>query len=255
MNVEGTDRICHYFKRSIASYEQSASVQKEVGRNLVDQLRHFQELQVRRVLEVGCCTGSTTAMLCDSKTIGQLWVNDLVDECCFMTAARVTDRVKEIEVLPGDIEAVPLPGSLDLVISSSTFQWLQDVAGCFRRLALKIIPGGYFAFSMFGPGTMSQVQQLTGVGLDYLDEGTIRDIVSRHFAVEYLTTSRHQIFLPSPREVLRHIQNTGVGGVCGFRWTPSRLKAFEAEYYTRFGCSAGVPVDYVATTVIARKQQ
>lgn len=252
-NAEDIARVCSYFKRSISSYEKNASVQKCVGRGLIDRLNTYSDLKLNRVFEVGCYTGSTTTMLCESLAIQQLWVNDLVKECCIMTAERVAGKVQVVNTLPGDIESVTLPEALDLIVSSSTYQWLKDLPGCFRRLAEKLSEGGYFAFSMFGPGTMGQVQQLTGVGLHYLDENRIRDIVNQLFNIEFIATSHHRIFLASPREVLRHIQCTGVGGICGFRWTPSKLKSFEAEYYSRFGCSEGVPVDYVATTVIARK--
>ncbi|WP_136796656.1 methyltransferase domain-containing protein [Desulfosediminicola ganghwensis] len=251
--VGNAERICSYFKRSIPSYEKNASVQQVVGQNLVDQLTSCSDLRQNRVLEVGCCTGSTTAMLCDSFDIRKIWVNDLVEECCSMTAERICVQVEEAIALPGDIESVPLPQSLDLVISSSTYQWLKDLAACFTRLEATLAEGGFFAFCMFGPGTMSQVQQLTGVGLNYPDENSIHAIVSRLFTIELIDTSHHRIYLDSPREVLRHIKNTGVGGVCGFRWTPSKLRAFETEYCSRFGADNGVPVDYAAITVIARK--
>lgn len=252
MNAEDTARICSHFRRSIPSYEQSASVQKIVGQQLVEQLAGCSGLNLGKVLEVGCCTGSMTALLCAAGNVREIWVNDLVAECCALTAARVAGKAGRVHPVPGDIEKVELPANLDLIVSSSTYQWLKDLPTCFSRLAECVAGSGYFAFSMFGPGTMSQVQQLTGIGLDYPDEKELEGIVSRLFDIKLFTTKRYRIYFKTPRAVLRHIQRTGVGGVCGFRWTPSRLKAFEGDYYTRFGAAEGVPLDYVATTVIAR---
>ncbi len=254
MNQSDQKRISDHFRRSIRTYDEGAKVQKEVGAHLVDRLEKYPGIQLNRVLEIGCCTGSMTHRFCTEKSVKNLWVNDLVHDCCTETSERVKELAGCIYQLPGDIESLLLPADLDLVVSSSTFQWLQDLPGCIAKIGKALHSSGYLVFSMFGPGTMEQIKTLTGVGLNYTNESDLADIMSVDFTLLEIETSRYTVFFKSPRDVLRHIQMTGVGGVRSFRWTPRSLKKFENEYRAQFGEKQGIPLDYVSTCVIARKK-
>lgn len=253
MKQSDLKRISDHFRRSIHTYDDGARVQKEVGDHLVSLIREYPDISFERVLEIGCCTGSMTESICRAYSLGELWVNDLVPECCEHTVGRVRDLVATIHSAPGNVESLVIPPHLDLVVSSSTFQWLDELSSCFTRIAEALQEGGFLVFSMFGPGTMYQVKELTGVGLCYTSENALIEMLQRDFAVLNCTSSRYRIFFPTPREVLRHIQQTGVGGVGSFRWTPGKLKKFEKEYAERFGEDQGMPLDYVSIFAVAKK--
>ncbi len=249
-------RVSERFRRSLASYDREAVVQREVGEHLVALLGDRGDLRSDRVLDIGCCTGAVTEILCAAHPVRTLFLNDLVAECCHYAARRLALRVVDaVETLPGNIETITLPDSLDLVVSSSTFQWVEDLAGCLRKIAGALLPGGYLACSLFGPGTMAQFKELTGIGLDYLSERQLSAVLTPAFEIVHMEEQHRTVRFAEPREILRHIQLTGVGGVGSFRWTPSRLRRFERLYRERYGDRLGVPLDYAPIFVIAKKRE
>jgi len=63
------------------------------------------------------------------------------------------------------------------------------------------------------------------------------------------------LFFPSVRAVLRHIRQTGVGGVDRERWNLGQLKEFERRYVEQFSSDDGLPLTYISTFVIAEKKR
>jgi malonyl-CoA O-methyltransferase len=249
------EKIARSFLRGKETYDQHAKVQQKVGRSLIDMLDDYPEMRFDRVLEIGCCTGVMTEMFLADHTPGRLYLNDLVPEFYEIVRERFAGQVHTtIEPLFGDIEELNLPSDLDLVLSSSTFQWLENLSGFFVKIARAVKKEGYLAFTLFGPGTLTEFKQLTGVGLQYIVLSHALDLLEKYFVLEFVDTEKHQVFFTSPREVLRHLQATGVGGVGQFRWTSKKLRDFEEGYVRRFGCAAGVPVTYMTSYVIASRR-
>jgi malonyl-CoA O-methyltransferase len=247
-------KISKCFRSSINSYENNALVQKEVGDSLLALMAGYSEIRYKRVLEVGCCTGAMTEKMCVAFSPDEFFINDLVTDCCESTVERIRNLAGSVYPVPGNVEFIDLPSQLDLVISSSTFQWLNDLPSFFHKIGETLNDHGYLVFSQFGPGTMSQMKELLGVGLCYTEEQALSTMLEEHFTLERIETSHYRLFFQTPREVLKHIQKTGVGGVTDFCWTPSRLRSFEREYRERFQEEQGIPLDYVSTSVVARKK-
>lgn len=250
------EKIARSFLRGRLTYDQHAEVQRKVGRRLVEMLANYPMIRYDRVMEIGCCTGAMTEMFLARHAVELLYLNDLVPDFYDSVRERFAGRIDDGVIAPlfGDIEELELPSGLDLVLSSSTFQWLADLAGFFKKIARSLTDQGYLAFSVFGPGTLAEFKQLTGIGLEYLALGTVLDMLKNDFVVHFSDTQKHQISFLSPREVLRHLQATGVGGVSEFRWSSRTLRAFEDHYVQRFGSPAGIPVTYVTSSVIASKK-
>ena len=80
-----------------------------------------------------------------------------------------TEELKNIAWLIGDIEQLTLPQSLDAVISSSALQWMTDLPTLLHRIHDALKPNAYFGFSTFGPDNLTEIKQLTGQGLNYID--------------------------------------------------------------------------------------
>jgi malonyl-CoA O-methyltransferase len=226
-----------------------------IGRKLVDMLGDYPNLSYGRVLEIGCCTGVMTEMFLASRKVEKLYLNDLVSEFYPLVSKRLKGMFDGIiEPLFGDIEDIDLPGDLDLVISSSTFQWLSDLSNSLAKITSSLKQNGFLAFSLFGPGTLTEFRQLTGVGLSYAVLGRVLELLEKEFVLQFVDTETYKLYFTSPREVLKHLQATGVGGVGEFRWTSRKLREFEASYVKRFGTQAGVPLTYVSSYVIGTKK-
>lgn len=245
--------VASCFKTSAATYEENAIVQKEISRQLIALLQRYEQISYKRVLEVGCCTGNLTHILSDSLSIGVIYVNDLIAEFCNVTKNRIDELVGRVITLPGDIEKNILPPNLDLVISSSTFQWMVDLPGLLKNLAKVLNPTGHLAFSIFSPGTMEEISSLSGRGLTYHTNDQLVEMLINHFQVLSIHSETRRLYFPSFRAVLRHIRQTGVGGVESSRWSLGKLKEFERRYLARYLSEDGLPVTYVATFVLAQK--
>lgn len=253
-------RVARSFSRGRHTYDDNAVIQRRVSAKLMEKLCGYEQVRSQRVLEIGCCTGTLTELLLAKYRVETLYLNDLVPSFHEDVRARLvkngTRSLEGTQLAPmfGDIEAIALPDALDLVISSATFQWLTDLEGLFARIAASLNSGGFLAFSIFGPGTLREFKELTGVGLHYSGVGSILDLLDDHFYIEEQETVQEQLFFGSPREVLRHLQATGVGGVGAYTWTPGKLRKFEKAYYERHGSMSGVPLTYMSSHVIASKK-
>ena len=249
------EHVAGCFRSSAITYEESAIVQRETSRQLITILERFTHLTFSRVLEVGCCTGNLTEILSESAAIDNLFINDLVADLCNTTEQRIAGRVGHVHVLAGDIERTVLPKNLDLVVSSSTFQWMVDLPGLIGNIASALNHEGHLAFSIFSPGTMGEIKALTGRGLKYHANEDLAAMLADHFQVLSIHSETKRLFFHSVRAILRHIRLTGVGGVERKKWNFKELKEFQRRYIRQFLTEDGLPVTYVSTFVIAEKKK
>jgi malonyl-CoA O-methyltransferase len=249
------DTIARSFLHGQRTYDTHAKVQRNVSERLVTKLKEYQEIQYNRVLEIGCCTGTLTELLVNSSDIKKLYLNDLVPSF-YDTVIERLSKPLEVDVVPlfGDIETIDFPQELDLVITSSTLQWIIDISALINKVASSLQKRGFFVFSLFGPGTLREFRAITGVGLDYCASGTIMDLLENHFNIEEEGAKKDVIYFSTPREVLRHLQATGVGGVKDYRWTSKGIRNFERNYSEQFGVAEGIPVTYMSYNFVASKK-
>lgn len=249
------NRIAQCFRQAIATYDRHATVQRQVGARLLSLVGQFSAIKYDKVLEIGCCTGLLTQMLCQRQRVQTLFLNDMVVEFEAPVMAKISaERMPQVQPCFGDIETLQLPERLSLVLSSATFQWLDDLPGFLHRLFQSLGEDGFLAFSIFVPGTLREFTELTGVGLDYRSSEEIAGLLERDFILERMVTEENQLILPTPRDVLYHLRATGVGGVRPYRWSSLGLRRFEKEYRARFEVDGAVPVTYVSACYIARKK-
>ena len=250
------ERVAKSFRRGMATYDNGAVVQKLVNERLVSLLQKYAKTATNQsVLEVGCCTGLLTELLCRTLQPERLYLNDLVAEFQTPVLKRLDEATKPL-LIPcfGDIEKIALPDRLDLVISSSAFQWLSDLPAFFANISKKLDENGAIVFSMFGEGTFHELSELIGSGLSYHRFQAVRDMVDIPFRITHCAIERDQLFFEHPRNVLKHIQETGVSGVGGFTWTPRRLERFISDYRQRFSSKSGVSLSYVSYYFVATKR-
>lgn len=249
------DNIRRCFRRSLATYDEAAVVQKKLAAQLLQALHILPATAFRSVLEVGCCTGVLTEMLCRDKPVIRLYLNDLVPDFEDVVLSRLPeDRAIQLNSCFGDIENINIPTDLSLVLSGATFQWLSDLPSFFDRLGRELGSGSYLAFSLFGPGTLQEFSRLTSVELNYYSDKQIIALLERDFTLESYENFREQLFFSSVREIMNHIRETGVGGVSEYRWTKQSLRQFEEGYIRDFGEERGLPVSYVSSCFVARRR-
>ena len=237
------------FAKHLAAYDSLAVVQRRIAATLAGYFSAVAPARFERVLEVGCGTGFFTDELLNISKIDSFFLNDLVPEALPPLAGRL--GVRHVELLPGDAERIALPEGLDLVVSTSTVQWFDDLDAFFARVAAALKPGGRFVFNTFGPENLHQVKTLTGNGLEYLPVEELRRLLYNHFTHIDLHRETIRQAFDAPFDVLRHLQQTGVTATGEFRWTPGALRAFEHEYTGRYSADGQVFLDWDVVYIVA----
>ncbi len=246
--------IAESFRASAATYEDNATVQRDISRQLVTFLQALESINVARVLEIGCCTGILTELLVEKLHINTLYLNDIVEDFCATTSQRIAKSVVQVESLPGDIEKCLLPAELDLVISSATLQWIADLPALFCNIHRALRVDGYLIFSILGPGTMGEISELTDRSLPYHSKDSLKQMLTNRFRIISLQSETSKIYFPTVREVLLHIRHTGVGGLGRRKWLQGNFKEFNRQYRSRFASERGFPVTYASTFIVAEKK-
>lgn len=241
--------------RSMHTYDQQALAQQAMADGLLTALAAAGPARYGRVLEIGCGTGLLTRRLLARFGIGTLYANDLIPAYAgSIEPLAAVPPAARVAFLAGDIETVPLPADLDLVISNAVLHWIRDLPALVARLHAALRPGGRLAFAACGPENLREIRRLTNVSLHYRSLAEVAGIVGRHFTVtaqdEYLRT----VPFPSAAAVLRHLRETGVNALRREHWTRGRLRAFENDYRALYGQDDGrLLLTYHVHRVLAEK--
>lgn len=145
-------------ERSEKRKEETADLHKEIGDELLARLAPVR-IEPARILDLGCGGGDLTrgvaAMYRKAQVIG-------VDAASAVRQPMGRPRLFRGRPAPlaADITRLPLPAaSIDLVVSSLTFQRVGDVAGLFAEIRRVLRPEGALMFSAFGPDTLIELRE------------------------------------------------------------------------------------------------
>ena len=149
-------RVRDSFGRRAPEYEDHALVQKRVIARFLDKLEN-DRLAPHSFLDVGTGSGmllrSLQALYRGTFAVG-------VDLSPGMSRVARQSVLTDTPVLTADAEYLPFSrGSFDLVVSTSTFQWLTNLSVAFDEVFRVLKPGGIFSFSLFGERTLHELRQ------------------------------------------------------------------------------------------------
>jgi malonyl-CoA O-methyltransferase len=147
-------RVRQNFSCHAGDYDRYAVVQKRVVEGLLERL-HAAGALTGPVLEVGVGTGVLGEKFSGRYPHLSLIISDLAHG---MTrhAARVVPRA-----VPLDADAQNLPfraQGFGLMLSSSMYQWVNDLPQAFAESARVLKPGGRFAVALFGEHTLFELR-------------------------------------------------------------------------------------------------
>lgn len=222
MNRVDRERVKGAFGRQAGEYDGAAMVQKRV-------LERFQELLTEQggspssVLDIGCGTGLLLERL------GRLWPEaarsgcDLAWQMCATAAARPANL--SASIICADCEQLPYAdSSFDLVLSTSTFQWLENPVQAFREAKRVMAPGGLFAFALFGSGTLKELHESWRYALEsspsprqdrshrFMSAAEVEQALgSAGFSSWQLCAEVETEHYPSVTELLKNLRRVGAG--------------------------------------------
>ena len=211
------------FKRKLNSYNENARIQKQMAEKL---LTFLDRENNSSILEIGCGTGLLTELVVSKFNFSNYTALDIVCEC--------EDFIKNIhsniEFISGDIEEYieTTDKTFDLIISNAALQWIENLPDFVQKLEKKLNNGGILLFSTFGKENFREINYILGKSLIYYSKKELED------KLRYLTPQIEEearvIAFKTPKEVLKHIQNTGVNALSEESWTKRDLINFENEY-------------------------
>ena len=189
------------FGKNFSTYDENAIIQKKVAENLTNFIsKKFNNQKFDKVIELGCGTGIFTREFLKKIEINEIDLND-----CFNTR----DYFKEINYknfICDDMNEAIIK-NYDIVISSSSFQWIEDLEKLIESISKK---SEKLAFSIYIDGNLKEISEHFGVGLKYKKIDDILLILKKYFKnIEYYSEEKTLNF-SSPIEALRHLKRTGV---------------------------------------------
>jgi malonyl-CoA O-methyltransferase/biotin synthesis protein BioG len=233
-----TPAIAKTFGRSFASYDKEAKVQLQIARRLAKLvLKRIDPEEILEILEIGVGTGFLTKELA-KKLKGKQWhLNDLSASAADYTKGIVDTIPAFIE---GDAQLQEFPKGMDLIVSASCFQWIENLEAFFKKLAASCNIGSMLAFSTFLPENLREIRSLTGRGLNYMGIVGLESIMTKNgFEILCSEAETIKVDFEDPIAVLRHLRETGVGGSFADFWTPQKLKHFSKQYSEFFSNGKG----------------
>lgn len=244
------------FSQSRETYNQKALVQKRIADKLAGKISRIEGLKYDRILEIGSGTGFLTDRILSSFEPSQFLINDLAETMqTDIDAIARKHNFSNYSFIPGDAEEIPFPSGLDLVISSSTFQWFNNLKRFFKRISGLLNRDGYIAFSTFGDDNFKEIRATLNIGLNYLPAEAIIDILTENFVVVEVEEWKHKKYFASPFEVLKHMKQTGVNSIDSNFIGKDKLNLFSEEYRRIFSVLNGdVSLTYHPIIIIAKRK-
>ncbi|MFV5491788.1 malonyl-ACP O-methyltransferase BioC [Acinetobacter sp. ASP199] len=246
-----TDQVAQRFAQAQSSYEQHAIAQRRVTIELLQDMRSHVPPHLQRILEIGCGSGLFTRQLLQHYSFDQLFLNDLYPE-----VKQHFEEDAQIYWGIGNVETLPLPQSLDLVVSCSALQWVQQLEALLVKIHQALNPSGWLCFASYAQDNLKEIKALTGQGLEYRSLSQIVELLESCGYEVLMQEEQHLILeFEHPRDVLKHIKATGVQATAaGFRWNKSSLQLFYEQYQQfQLPDSQQYPLTYHPIYLIARK--
>ncbi len=146
------------FSRAAAVYDDVAVLQHEIAERLIQRLDYI-VCEPKVILDIGCGTGRAIDALMKRYPKAKVVALDFSLPMLQKSAKRGR-WLKRPACLCADMDQLPLAASsVDLVFSSSAFQWTSDVSAVFKEIQRVIKPQGLLMFSSFGPDTLKELRE------------------------------------------------------------------------------------------------
>lgn len=194
------------FNKHFNEYDNYSFVQKKVAIKLLEYIEKTKITEEKElsIFEIGCGTGIFTREYKEKfSNIKNLILNDKFDSRQFLS------NINYKEFLLGDVTEIEIPQS-DLVLSSSVFQWIEDIDLLFKNIALK---SNKLYFSIYTFGNLIEIKNHFGISLNYKKFEEIEKSAKKFFKTVKAYKETIKLNFESPIDVLKHLKYTGVTGI------------------------------------------
>lgn len=257
-------RVRRNFSCHAGEYDRYAVVQKRVVGELIRLLRGEGEPS-GPLLDVGTGTGLLTAELLRNFPDVRPVVSDLAHGMTLHAA----ERLPAVPAIDADARTLPFrDGVFDLVLSSSVYQWVEDLPAAFREASRILAPGGRFAFALFAERTLFELRDAhlraaaeSGVPShvqEFPTEMRVRTALEEAgFRNVRLASAEETELHPDVPSLLRALKRIGAGNAASVRpdgLAPRRvMQRMIALYEERHRRGEHIPATYHVLYAIAEK--
>jgi malonyl-CoA O-methyltransferase len=203
------------FSRAARTYEQHDVLQQEVQQGLIERLE-FNLTEPSCIVDVGAGTGRGTALLKKRHPKAQVIAIDLAVPM-LQEARHHSGWLRPFARVCGDAQALPLPdASVDLLHSNLCYQWCEDLPRLFNECVRVLRPGGFFAFTTFGPDTLRELRSAWASTDEdahvarFLDMHDLGDaMLGAGLKDPVLSVERYTLTYAEPQGLLRDLKGLG----------------------------------------------
>lgn len=151
MSILNKQRIREDFSNAAKTYDAAAVVQEEICARALERLQML-NLQADSILDIGSGTGTST------RGLRTLFSDSKIIACDF--ALPMLQQNQHFLSVCSDAEHLAIKdASIDLIFSTSTFQWCEDLAQVFSECSRVLKKEGVLVFTTFGPDTLMELRQ------------------------------------------------------------------------------------------------
>ncbi|MDF1580726.1 MAG: methyltransferase domain-containing protein [Desulfuromonadales bacterium] len=260
-------QVSRHFSAHAVEYDRYAVVQKQVVRRLLT-LLPSDAADLGPVLDIGCGTGELARQLSTRFPRLPLAIADIAHgmTCCAAT------QLAGVTAFDADAQALPVgPTRFGMVVSSSMYQWVNDLPGAFTENHRVLRPGGAFVFALFVADTLKELRVSYQQALDELGNpypshmqkfvgvAEVRQaLASAGFEAVRLETAYEVEHHPDVVTLLKNIKHIGAQNAAkerpaglGLRRVTQRM----IELYTAIYATGGtVPATYQVVYGVGRKK-
>lgn len=250
-------QVRQHFSVHAQDYNRYAQIQKRVVERLVELLTQHGG-QFNTGLEVGSGTGLLGSRFRKTFPHSDLVMSDLAHGMSCASRATLPDS----HVCDADAVRLPfLSNSFDFLISSSVYQWVEDLPTAFAEASRVLKPGGLLGLALFGERTLYELKDAHRQALQgkpshvqtFPSPADVQQALTPHFRVEHLFAEDEVEWHADVPQLLRNLKRIGAqnsnsnrpSGLASRRTMQTMYQVYQQKYGNRQGIPATYQVIYL----------
>lgn len=261
-------RISKDFSNAADTYDAAAIVQQEICDRALERLQML-KLEPSTILDIGSGTGKSVRGLQTQFPKSHVIASDVAMPMLMYLNQMQASLQHKASIVCCDAEKLSIKDeSVDLIFSTSTFQWCEDLNLVFTECLRILKPDGVLVFTSFGPDTLKELRQ-SWACVDQQDH--VHQFIDMHHIGDLLLANNYTdpvvdmelitIEYQHVRQLLKDLKDTGSrckfdiegdnfsSGLMG----KNKFQQFEAAYESHRQKNGLLPASYEIIYGYARK--